>query len=321
MNKKIKIFTVLIILGLVSGLILFNEDEGINYAYIPTALIDAPSAISENNFEENSINGKPFSTGIETIQALIGDATDIATLAEWPFLLSSLKRDDLRIVAVISTAKSMGMVANKDQGINTVKDLVGKKVGFPQGTSAQFVYETLIDKAGIKNEVQAISLAPPNLQPSLIRGDIDAMVVWQPFLEKAIQENPEKYTFISGSEEALRVVYLVVTTEKYIKENPKGIRKVLEVLLEAEKRLDTKDSATLELLSKKTNLSKASLDKLLPLFEYDVKLDNTIIKTLERLSIWAESTGIADKKVLEQNWRNFIHADILEKLAPQNVKF
>lgn len=301
-----------------------RKDKGsiksINYAYIPTALIDAPSAISEESLSKYNINPKPFSTGIETVQALIGGAADVATLAEWPFLLASIKRPDLRIVATISTAKSMGIVANKEKEINTISDLTGKKVGFPQGTSAQFVYETLVSSAGIENQVKAVNLTPPNLQPSIIRGDIDAMVVWQPFLEKVIQENPKKFHLISGSDDILRVVYFVVTTESYIKENPEGIKKILRVLINANEKLQNRNPEALALLSKNTNIDSRTLNKLIPLFNYKVTIDSTIINTFDRLSVWAASSGLADEKILEQNWNSFIYPDILKEIKPENVK-
>ncbi len=325
MNKKIGILIIVIAAVVVSGIFLLRNDNGDNktlsYAYVPNALVDAPSTISDKEFKANNISAKPFSTGIETVQALIGDATDVATLAEWPFLLASLKRDDLRIVAIISVAKSMGMVADKEKGINTVTDLIGKSVGFPQGTSAQYVYETFLNSNGLKDKVNAVNLTPPNLQPSIVRGDIDAMVIWQPFLEKVIQINPDKFYLVPGSDDILNVVYMVVTTDSYIKSNPNGIKNVLQILVDATEKINSRDSENLQILSSKTNIEVETLDKLLPLFDYKVKIDSTIINTLEKLSIWAESSGLASKEVLNQDWRHFIYSDILKEIAPQNVEF
>jgi NitT/TauT family transport system substrate-binding protein len=324
MNRKIGILVIVIVTVVISSIYILRNDKGnnktVNYAYVPNALVDAPSTISEKEFKANNISAKPFSSGIETVQALIGDATNIATLAEWPFLLASLKRDDLRIVAIISVAKSMGMVANKEKGINTVTDLVGKSVGFPQGTSAQYVYETFLNSNGLKDKVKAVNLTPPNLQPSIVRGDIDAMVIWQPFLEKVIQANPDKFHFIPGSDDILNVVYMVVTTDSYIKSNPDGIKNVLQILVNAADKINSRNTEDLQILSNKTNIDMGTLNKLLPLFDYEVKIDSTIINTLEKLSIWAESSGFANKEVLNQDWRHFIYSEILKEIAPQNVK-
>lgn len=322
--KKIIGLLVLIAI-LVAAIVIYTqlrntEKKSVNYAFIPSALIDAPSAISIEELSKKGVNPKPFSTGIETVQALIGGATDVATLAEWPFILSSLKKDDLRIVAMICSAKSMGMVANKENGINSLNDLSGKKVGFPQGTSAQFVYESIIKSVGLEDQVNTVNLAPPNLPPSMKRDDIDAMVVWQPFLEKMVQEDPNKFHFIAGSENFLKVLYFVVTTESYIKENPEGIKDILNVLVQSSKKLKARDAESLELLSKKTNLNKETLNKLLPLFEYEVKIDKSIISAFETLSVWAKSSGITDKNVSEIDWNKFIHTETLKGIEPANVE-
>ena len=324
--KKRSIFIVIVIIAIlaIATVILnkyFQADKSLRYAYIPSALVDAPSAISQKAFSKNGIDAKPFSTGIETVQALIGNATDVATLAEWPFLLASQKRNDLRILAIISNARSMGMVANKDKGINTVSDLAGKTVGFPQGTSAQFVYETLVNEAGIKNKVKTINLTPPNLIPSLTKGDIDAMVVWQPFLVKAIQKNPNSFHLIPGSQDVLRVIYLVVSTESYIQKNPEGIKKLLKILIEADKKLENRNAEALDILSSKTNIDIETLNKLLPLFDYNVKIDSTIVNTFDRLSVWAEETGLAKKDILKTDWNLFIYPKLLKELEPENVKY
>ncbi len=322
---KKTVILILVIAGIVlAGIFIYQNDKKeykeLSYAYIPTALVDAPSTISSEKFKNENINAKPFSTGIETVQALIGDAVDVATLAEWPFLLSSQKRKDLRIVAIISVAKSMGMVVNKDKGINSIQDLEGKSVGFPQGTSAQYVYETFLNSNGIEGKVNAVSLTPPNLQPSMVRGDIDAMVIWQPFLQKLIQTNPQKFYLMKGSDDVMRVVYMVVTTESYIKSNREGVKHLLKTLIQSTEKLNTKDPEYLQMLSNKTNIDIATLNKLLPLFDYNIKLDNTIIKTLQKLSIWAESSGLAKPNVLKQDWNQFIDPSILKEIAPENVK-
>lgn len=298
-----------------------NNDKPVRYAYVPTALVDAPSAISEDEFKKKGINAKPFSTGIETVQALIGGATDVATLAEMPFMLASLKRDDLRIVAVISTAKSLGMVVDSDKGIENVSDLAGKSVGFPKGTSAQYVYETLLDSYDVKDKVKAVNLTPPNLQSSINRGDVDAIVVWQPFLEKIIQSNPERFSLVKNSDDVLRVVYFVVTTESYLKKNPEGVKKILKILADSDKKIKSGDVETLRILCQKNNVNLETMKKVLPMFDYEVKIDSTIIDTFKKLSIWAAANGLADKKIIDRDWRHFIYPNLLKEVAPENVKY
>jgi ABC-type nitrate/sulfonate/bicarbonate transport system substrate-binding protein len=324
LNKK-NIIVVALILALLALFVLFGlpkkDGKAIKYAYIPSALIDAPSVAATELFKAKNIEPVPFVTGRETIQALTGGATFAATLAEWPFLLASNNRDDLRVIAVITSAESMGILADRKSGINSIADLEGKRIGFPQGTSAQFMFETYVDKAGLLDKVSPINLAPPLLQPSINRGDIDAMAIWQPFLEKARLERPDDLFYLSGSQSAFRVVYCVVTTAENIEKNPEGVRNILEALIAAETKLNSADPQVIKSLVETTGLDTDTLDTLLPLFRFKVVLDDEIIDTWQVLAPWALKKGLAPEEVLTRDWRKFIHTETLRDIDPNRVQF
>ncbi|WP_075343749.1 ABC transporter substrate-binding protein [Tenacibaculum agarivorans] len=321
--KKNHLALLLLILITVISIYFFTykkTEKTLKYAYT-TALVDAPSMIAKNILQQNQIEPVQFSTGRETTQALLGNATNVATLAEWPFLLASDKRDDLQIVAVITSAKSMGIIANKDKGIDSIIQLKDKRVGFPQGTTAQYVFELLAKKNNISGEVKTINLTPPNLQPSLIRGDIDAMVVWQPFLEKARLENTEKFIYLPTSQDAFRVVYCVVSTKENIKNNPEGIKQIITSLIEAEEKINNGDKETLAQLSKEVGLDTNTLSELLPLFRFQVTLDDEVVNTLETLAVWAHDSGLTTSSdILTRDWKDYIHTKTLEEISPERVR-
>lgn len=133
---------------------------------------------------EQGINATSFSTGSETAQALIGGGVHFATMAEWPFLLATKSRTDIRVIGVISIAANLGILADSKNGV-TAQDLVGKKIGLPVGTTPQFLFEGYLLESGIDyKKTDVINLPPSQLQSAILRGDIQAMVVWQPFLEQ-----------------------------------------------------------------------------------------------------------------------------------------
>lgn len=326
MNKKRTIGLILILMVFLSGYYFLNlsnnqDNKSLKYAHT-TALVDAPSMIAGSTLKKNGIIAVPFSTGRETTQALLGGSAFAATLAEWPFLLASDKRDDLRIIAVITSAQSMGIIANSKTGIDSIVHLKDKRVGFPQGTTAQYVFESLAKENGVLGDIKTVNLPPPNLQPSLIRGDIDAMVVWQPFLERVRLEQPEDFIYLPGSQEYFRVVYCVVSTKENIENNPEGIKRIIEALLEAEEKINQGSEETLGILSKEVGLDIKTLKSLLPLFRFEVVLDDEIIETLEKLAFWADESGlITSPDILTRDWKKFIHVETLKELRPDRIRF
>lgn len=326
MNKRIiliacGIFLTSVALALILWISGKPEGRVRKYAYIPSALVDAPSTVGVDLLRGRGIEPVSFVTGRQTVQALLGGAAFVATLAEWPFLLASNSRSDLRVIAVITSAQSMGILTDRSAGVESARGLEGKRVGFPQGTSAQFLFESYFNNLGMLEKVNAVNLPPPQLQPALLRGDIQAMVIWQPFLEKARLERPDDFFYLPESQTAFRVVYCVVSTQENIDSDPAGIKHVLEALIEAESMLTNATPATLAGLSDLTGLDAATLNTLLPLFRFQVVLDNEIIDTWKKLAVWAQASGLAPKEILQRNWRDYIHTEALQALAPDRVRF
>ncbi len=324
MKSKSLIAAAAIVLVVLFAFILWksSDDETTprKYAYIPSALVDAPSAVGVELLRKRGIEPISFITGRETASALMGGATYLATLAEWPFLLASNNRDDLRVVAIITSAQSLGILADRSAGVESPLDLSGKRVGFPQGTSVQYLFESFFNSLGILGEVSPVNLPPPQLQPALVRGDIQAMVIWQPFLEKARQERPNDFYYLPESQKAFRVVYLVVSTQGNIERDPEGIKLALEALIEAESMLAERSEETLAKLRGTTGLDTETLNTILPFFRFKVVLDREIIDTWETLAAWAHASGLAPEKVLERDWSRYIHTESLEALDPERVQ-
>lgn len=63
-----------------------------------------------------------------TLSLLAGKA-DIATSAEAVLVSHSFQNKNLRILSTIAIGNTNGVVARKDRGIKTAKDLKGKRVG------------------------------------------------------------------------------------------------------------------------------------------------------------------------------------------------
>lgn len=321
---KKAIFVLGIAVVLTAALFLFwqgdREDVIRQFAHMPSVLADAPSAIAADILSKKGITPVPFLTGPETAQALMAGGAFTATFAELPFLLASANRQDLRVVAVITSANSMGVLANRSAGIQSAADLSGKRVGFPQGTSATYVFESYFAGQGNLDRITSVNLPPPQLQPAMSRGDIQAMVIWQPFLERAKQERPDDYFYLPGSQEAFRVIMLVVSTQANIDRDPKGIDLILRGLIQAEEALSSGSPEVMQRLQELTNLNGDTLQSILPLFRFRVVLDDEIIQTWKQLAVWANAKGMVPAEVMQCNWLQYIHTDALRKIDSSRVK-
>jgi NitT/TauT family transport system substrate-binding protein len=77
-----------------------------------------------------------------------------------------------------------GIVATND--IQKIADLKGKTVAFPELTVSQFYLNVLLHEAGLRaGDVEPVLMTSEDAADAFILGDIDAAVIWEPWLSEA----------------------------------------------------------------------------------------------------------------------------------------
>src|SRR5207247_2979643 len=93
-------------------------------------------------------------------------------------------------VTGVATAVLGAIVARKGAGLTKVEDLKGKKVAAVVGTSTFFDIRALTLKAygfDIQKDTQIVTAtAPPDMVTLLGKGDVDAIIAWQPITDAVV---------------------------------------------------------------------------------------------------------------------------------------
>ena len=121
-----------------------------------------------------------FPSGPPQIEALAAKSLDFALVGDQPALQAISSGIPVKIIAGISDGtENMGLVARKDSGIKTVKDIKGKKIASPAGTNAYLMLIMFLEKEGLTfDDIEYVNLAIGSLIPSLINGDIEGAVAY-----------------------------------------------------------------------------------------------------------------------------------------------
>lgn len=295
----------------------------VKYALLSTAVVDSTSviAVKQDLWSQGGVQVAPlmFKTGRDTAQSLIGNQAHLATMADWPFLLSTRQNPDLRAVAVITSAYSLDIVARKSKGIEKPGDLRGKKIGVSVGTTGQFVLEAGLESKGVsKDEYQALALSPPDMVAAFQRGDLDAICTWQPNIQKALDLVGDDALSL-GMSKFFRVKYLLVTRQRYIDEHPEELAAVLRGLISAEEFIRDSVMAAKSHVSAVTGTEAGLLDEIWGLFEFRVAMDAELLEALRRQEMWARDTGTIPKSAPDVDWMRFIDGSVLAKLDAERV--
>jgi len=142
-------------------------------------------AESEDLFKKAGANVTvlKFDSGKTTRDAMIAGRVDIGVIGATPFIIGAAKGQMEAIAVAMYGAKTLSIVGATKGGINSVKDLKGKKVASQLGSATDFVFQNkILAKFGLsKSDVQVINVTFQNQLPALVAGSVDAFAGVEPF--------------------------------------------------------------------------------------------------------------------------------------------
>ncbi len=131
---------------------------------------------------------KEFNTGADMITGLSSGAIQLACGAGSPPVATAAAQGiPVEIFWVLENAAE-ALAVKESQNINSLEDLVGKKIGMIVGSTMYFAFSVALEQNGIKSEdVEVVDGAQPDLAAAFTRGDLDAFYATEPFLSQALK--------------------------------------------------------------------------------------------------------------------------------------
>ena len=178
-----------------------------------------------------------FNAGPSAIESLLAKRIDVSYIGPNPAINGYVVSDG-KGVKVIAGATSAGasFVVRNDAGINSVKDLGGKKFASPQLGNTQDVAlrKYLLDNGFKTTEnggnVTVVPVANPDILTLFLKKDIDGAWVPEPWATRLIKEANGKI-FVDERElwspEGKFVTANIIVRPDYLKENSDVIKKLL----------------------------------------------------------------------------------------------
>src|SRR5688500_14658665 len=199
------------------------------------AALGVASGDFANAVAPSKLSAKVFNAGPSLIEALFSNNIDIGYVGPGPALSAhqQSRGEGIRVVAG-AAANGVLIVARKDSGIATLKDLAGKRVATPQAGNTQDIaarhYFTSVLRQKDANNV--IPIANAEQAGMMSRGEIDAAWAPEPWGSRLIIENGA--TLVAREHEAIWpnkkfVLTVVVTTPQFLKKHPDVVKRVLGV--------------------------------------------------------------------------------------------
>ena len=249
----------------------------------------------------DSVNGfrvKPlfFTTTLDLANAIAHGDIDVAIIpAEFVAKLRE-HGSDIVIIAV-DFYQNQAIVVQGKENITSIEQLRGKKVAAfkPTGTFAMLLaYMKAIYSVDAQQFFNIVPAPPPQIVQAFARGDVDAAVIWEPFVSKLVadyggkilatyQELWKKWSRHVGSN-GVMIVY--AARAKWAREHPDLVEKLLTARSMAAKLWDNNETLAEKILEKNYGLSPeaAKLCWKRLRMETAKTLDEQLVKNI--LAVW-----------------------------------
>jgi taurine transport system substrate-binding protein len=132
------------------------------------------------------INWRMFGGGGDVIKAMASGDVQLGEAGSSPIVAAASQGQDIKLFWILDDiADAEALIVRNGSGINSVKDLKGKKVATPFVSTAHYQLMAVMKTDGVDaKSVNVMNLRPPEIAAAWERGDIDAAFIWDPVLTK-----------------------------------------------------------------------------------------------------------------------------------------
>lgn len=130
------------------------------------------------------INWRMFAGGGDVIRAMASGDVQIGEVGSAGVAAAASQGQDVKLFWILDDiGDAEALVARNGSGINSVKDLKGKKVATPFVSTSHYQLMVEMKLEGVDPKtVNVMNLRPPEIRAAWERGDIDATFIWDPVL-------------------------------------------------------------------------------------------------------------------------------------------
>lgn len=194
-----------------------------------------------------NVSFKHFPKGLDGLTDVLAGNSDLAISNETPVVRKIYEGGKLGIITTLHTStKNAVILARKDKGILTAKDLIGKKIGVTKGSSLEFFLSDYLVSQGIKlSGVTLLDIPFTELGDSLKSGKVDAISLGTPFVYDA-QLLFSKDSLSIFSSDLYRETSLISGKEDVLASKKEPLLRLVKALVKAENLYKTNNKEAQE---------------------------------------------------------------------------
>lgn len=206
------------------------------------------------------VEWREFQQGPALMEALHANSIDFGRTGNSPVIFAQAANTPFVIVAAGKPKyEGSGILVPRNSSINTVSDLKGKKVSFAKGSSSHYLIVKALEQAGLNySDITPAFLSPGDARVAFEQGNVDAMVVWDPFTAST-ELNSNAKLLVNG-EGITTDRDFFVTTESFYKQYKHIVEIIIEEIQYSSEWANTHHEELVSILAPILNIDEASIE-------------------------------------------------------------
>ena len=226
---------------------------------------------------------------------------------------------DPNVVVVAQATRLVRWIAVVGRNIDTLDQLKGKKVGIARGSGGEVFWLAMIDKLKLNPaDYTVVNVEAPEMVAALERGNIDAYVVWEPWVTRGLAAI--KNTKVLRTQEGIleQGVY-VYMNRGWIQKNPAPAEAFIRALADATDLINRdRKRAAKDVSDFLKNLDPVMVEQLMAKLTFEMELSDFTVNLFRLAEAQLKAQGKLAKPL---DWSGFIYPELMRKVLPAKVNY
>jgi ABC-type nitrate/sulfonate/bicarbonate transport system substrate-binding protein len=226
---------------------------------------------------------------------------------------------DPNVVVVAQATRLVRWIAVVARNIDSLDGLKGKKVGVARGSGGEVFWLAMLDKLKLNAaDYTVVNVEAPEMVAALERGNIDAYVVWEPWVTRGL--SAIKNTKVLRDQEGIleQGVYIYMN-KGWIQKNPAAAEGFMKALIEATEVINgDRKRAAKDVSDFLKNLDPPMVEQLMTKLKFEMVFDDFTVSLFRLAEAQLKQQGKLTKPL---DYNAFFYPDLMRKLLPAKVNY
>lgn len=230
-------------------------------------------------FAGNGLNvtTRDYTISPEAIDGLLNNVVDMASIGEYTFVDKVFKKEHIRVIGNIDKFETTYLIGRKDNGIEKMSDLKGKKIGLTKGTLSEFYLGRFLDLHGISfQDVTLVDLPSTKYVQTFTNGSVDALTASKKYKDQIIRLLGTN-VIVWPAQSSQPGFALVTCRDDWAANHPETINKFLRSLVQAEQYSINNPNAAMAIVQNRLNYTDEYIGTVWPNHQFFLSLDQSLL--------------------------------------------